>query len=67
MIVRYWWTEDGEAELCRMQRDTMQSYVCYHCGREFSGESYVLDSMVDADRYRLCKSCFICAVTKAEN
>lgn len=66
MIVRYWWTEDGEAELCRVQREEVQSYICYHCDGTFSGDSYLLSPMLESDSYRLCKNCFSFAVVMDE-
>ena len=55
MKVRYWWSEDGEGELCDHEKAvTEQPCRCYHCDREIpawtiidklrprSGETYLL-------------------------
>ena len=38
-IVQYQWTEDGELELCKMQKGILgEEKICYHCNRKI-GES----------------------------
>ena len=55
MRVKYWWSEDGECEVCDHEKVvTEQPWRCYHCDREIpagtvsdklqssSGETYLL-------------------------
>lgn len=42
MKIRYWWSEDGEYELCDYQKVvTEQPCHCYHCDREIPAETTV--------------------------
>lgn len=69
-IVRYWWTEDGDEELCYLNREILQEDVhCEHCYRLMvAGENvygltplrkiaYDYDESVQPDKYILCSSC----------
>ena len=61
VLVRYWWTCDGEGELCRAERvATPTGATCYHCGAPFTkddAEAIKLTSVADGEAYLLHKRC----------
>lgn len=60
MIVRYWWTEDGEAELCERTETVLEeNSECYHCSFKHKKGAKVslLKPLYKDDTYVLCVEC----------
>ena len=60
MIVRYWWTEDGEAELCERTECVLEeNSECYHClaKHEKGARVSILKPLYDEDTYVMCVEC----------
>lgn len=60
MKVKYWWSEDGQAELCDATQITApKNLTCYHndCKIKKNSICYELTAK-DQDKYILCKKCF---------
>ncbi|MCD7872649.1 MAG: hypothetical protein LUG21_05020 [Clostridiales bacterium] len=60
MNVRYWWTEDGTAEICSIKNiEALENTKCYHknCNIEKGQSIYELLSQ-DNDKYLICENCF---------
>ena len=58
MDVKYWWTDDGDMEICSVRQQDGQDYICYHCGQRRLATAYVLKLVVSGEEYILCKRCF---------
>lgn len=58
--VRYWWTEDGQAELCNaIEKIAQADLPCYHRDCKIKkGNTYYELTAKDQDKYILCKKCF---------
>ena len=60
MKVKYWWSEDGEIEICEKSDRVMEvDGECYHCAAKLHKGNRVCELKVlkDEDTYILCKSC----------
>ena len=59
MKVHYWWSEDGECELCEHQSVTaVQECRCYHCDQEILvGATVVQLRTSDGETYLLHEEC----------
>ena len=60
MKVRYWWTEDGEAEVCESIGIILgEKAECYHCMIKLEKGTMVkeLTSLRDTEKYILCIAC----------
>lgn len=60
MKVIYWWTEDGDNEICeRTDRVLEKDGECYHCAKKlYKGDKIcMLKVLDDKDTYVLCKQC----------
>lgn len=59
MKVRYYWTEDGAAELCDYEEVALeQEELCYHCDcMILPGECVKLTTYPDKDVYYLHNNC----------
>lgn len=60
MKVRYWWTADGDAEICERTEVVLEEETeCYHCLRQIpKGERAIwLISDKDQDNYIICSAC----------
>lgn len=57
--VRYWWSEDGEPELCdRKELVTKESALCYHCDCVIPAGSPATELITaDGEHYLLHKEC----------
>lgn len=58
--VRYWWTEDGVAEVCEREECILEEETeCYHCMSklEKGTRSTMLTSLNDNEKYILCVTC----------
>ena len=60
MKVRYWWTEDGDAEVCeRAEGVAEEDTQCYHCSSQIKAgtEVSLLTSSLDNEEYIMCVGC----------
>ena len=58
-MVQYQWTEDGDAELCKMQEGILgEEKTCYHCNRRIEkAEKVFFLNPQDGDEYVICQKC----------
>lgn len=59
-LVRYWWTFDGEEEICeRTEVVILEEMECYHCLRKQEAGSKMskLHSVEDNQNYYVCVEC----------
>ena len=58
--IRYWWTEDGQPEICEAEKIELNNETrCYHCDNVIpGGEAMQLTCCVDGDKYILHLKCF---------
>lgn len=60
MTVRYWWTDDGEAEICERREVILEEDAeCYHCSEKLEKGQRVclLTNLKDNERYYLSTRC----------
>jgi len=67
--VKYWWTEDGEIEICKkLEKISKRKTLCSHCFQIINEgtKMFALYPVEDEDTYHLCEECYKKATKEIE-